>query len=198
MLKYLVLSISGVLAPTLEDLILNAMPTSGDNAKDRQFQHWVHERCLEHYRGELSINELSNQIVERSGLKIDPGRIRELQQINFDGDVFEILEMIRDRFEFIFFSDLPLKWSGDHLKEKAQQSKLRVAQELFKEEIQDKHPASSILDLVLAAINKPADQLLLVDRNNQVTTQAVRRGVNAILFVNPFRLQQELRLRKLL
>jgi hypothetical protein len=51
---------------------------------------------------------------------------------------------------------------------------------------------------VLEAYGLLKAESIIVDAHNWVTTRAVRNGLNAILYVNPFRLRQELTLRKLL
>lgn len=199
-IQTIVFSIARVLTPSLEAIVLQCVDALGGDSHDPTYRNRVRDLCENYYRGEIHSDHLLNQIIERAGIQVQRPEFLEAirEHMEFDREVLKVADELNEQYDVGFFCELPKSWVSDSWDHLDLPAGFLLDDITFNEGIEIEDPSSTQFENLLQEFILPAEQILLIDARNKVTSRAVRMGVNAILYVNPFRLRQELSLRGML
>lgn len=196
----IVISTARVLTLTLEELLLQLVSMNGADTTGQNFRNRIVDLCGKYYRRNCSSESLVSQVLESDERGIPRHQIIEdvSEILEFDRAVVDIAAELIEIFDLRLYCELPKDWISYSWEGLGLPSSINLKDILFIEDFEMGDPPATQVEALLNCLDLPGEQILLIDARNKFTTKAVRAGVNAILYVNPFRLREELSLRGLL
>lgn len=110
----------------------------------------------------------------------------------------QVIHELQATYRVWFISDLPKPWFLDSDLPNNIMKLVHPDQVLYQAEFDRVLGSQGMFETLFRRASKPKSECLLVNKNADVTSAAVKVGLNAILFVNAFRLRLELSLRRIL
>jgi hypothetical protein len=194
-MEAIVVNLGGVIVPQLSQTVISTVEELSESAVEYS-QRQLIRSCVRDTQ--LGHSDLS-QLMEQSGLRtIGIADYWDLtpREIKVNHAVTGILRKLASSREVYILGDYPPLWLPilDQDPEWVSLSTLIQWLDLAAGGLATLIPG--VIDFVLTKTDCRKENVLLIDARSELTSACVKAELNAILFVNGFRLEQELQLRK--
>jgi hypothetical protein len=198
--KSIVVNLGGVLLPPFHRLVFSGAQNRLTVMLQPSQRNEIRDLLEAVQVGRMSLDEM----LERTGIR-DLGITAEEQLISacsnhfqIDAEVVELLGRLSHTRNVYLLQDYPTMWLSQLMKMSGLNAIFTPFDRIFLESSGLKRLIPDLIAFVLSSTGNSKGDVLLIDRRSEVTSACVRSDLNAILFANSFRLEQELNLRQLL
>ena len=185
----------GILLPTIANLTLLQIENRGFSVSvsDRKFIYDL-EKLI--FIGAISGEEFLHQVNGHFQLTNRVSENDILSTISSNLRIISLLNILNKKFELILFSDFPQTWFEQIEKEITQNHLFQKI--IYSQELDCSNDRPAVFERLLVNSEIIKRESLWVDIDPFRTSLAIRSEIDAIIFVDEFRLRRELQLRSLI
>jgi hypothetical protein len=198
-IHHIIFRIAGVVTQTFEQAAIETLFTPSVQAEPST-RLAIHKKAVEMQSGSLTLKEFCRWAAMVAGL--DLSAEDAYQTVSFslktDHSMNIILRELMGNFNLWLFCEVDRKGLLPSLKRLDLNRYFPPNHQLFTPELGVSVQMPDLIPAVLSASKANLDELLWVDDRSMVTSAAIRAGLNAVAYVDPFRFRRNLILRRMI
>jgi FMN phosphatase YigB (HAD superfamily) len=187
----------GVLLPSLYQTAVDVLKRSGTVSVKSRTRDEVHTLAESLAVGLVDESAFCKRIYELSSESMDQDEVyRSIESSKGSGiDLLKLLDKIKKSFDLFLISDYPREWLGRLLNRFGLTACFDDSSIVYCPEKEIKNFIPDIFPIISQTAGQPKGRCLVVDSRAYITSEALRYGLHAVVWVDTFRLQRELLLR---